>query len=289
VLLAIAVVVLVGAALEPPPASRVDVAAALASGDAHYEKRAEGAHGGTAHPAQVDAAIADYRWALSRDPSSYPARLGLLRAMFFRGGFSDMSAPDQIKLFDDAKRLADETVRRLEGDLKDTRLRAHRESLRREPLAAEIYLWAAVSWGQWATTHKLAAAWQGAAGQIRDLAQAVIDIEPRTMFGAGLLILGRLHAEAPRIPMVTPWVSREKALLNLRRAVEIAPESSSNIYFLAEAILALQPASRAEAQALLERCRTAPPRPGFLVEDTHYAEEAEVLLEALRPVVARKR
>ena len=280
--------VLLGAVLEPPAASRVDVAAALASGDAHYQKRAEGAHGGTAHPAQVNAAIADYRWALSREPGSYEARLRLLRAIFFRGGFTDISAADQLKLFEDAKRLADETVRRLEADLKESRVRAHRESLRREPLAAEIYLWAAVSWGQWATTHKLSAAWQGAAGQIRDLAQAVLDIEPRTMFGSGHLILGRLHAEAPRIPLLTPWISHEKALLNLRRAVEIAPENSSNVYFLAEALLALQPASRAEAKTLLERCAAATPRLDFMVEDAHYAEEARDLLATLRPPLGKR-
>jgi tetratricopeptide (TPR) repeat protein len=185
--------------------------------------------------------------------------------------------------------LADETVRRLEGDLKDTRLRAHREALRREPLAAEIYLWAAVSWAQWATTHKIAAAWQGAAGQIRDLAQAVIDIEPTTMFGSGHLILGRLHAEAPRIPMLTAWVSRDKAIVNLRRAVEIAPDTSSNVYFLAEALLDLQPASRAEAKALLEKCVNATPRPEFLVEDAHYAEEARDLLATLGPPPGKKR
>lgn len=272
------ITVLVSALLLSASTVAPTVAEALATGDAHYAGRAAGARNGVAQSGPIDAAIAAYRGALLLDPNSTPARLRLLRALFFRGGFCDIAATDQIKLFVDAKRLADETVRRLEADLKIPRLSAHREVLKREPLAAEIYLWAAVSWGQWATTHKLGAVWQGAARQIRDLAQAVVDIEPRTLYGSGHLILGRLHAEAPRVPMLTPWVSREKAIEHLTKALQIAPDNTSNIYFLAEALLALQPARRSEVKTLLERCADAPPRPDFLVEDAHYAEAARELL-----------
>jgi tetratricopeptide (TPR) repeat protein len=243
-----------------------------------YANRALGARGGTADPGPVEAAIGHYRRALALDPSSYPARLRLLRALFFRGGFCRVDAKDQIRLFEEAKRVADETVRLLEAQSRESRLRSHREAVRREPLAAEIYLWAAVSWGQWATTHRLGAVWQGAAGQIRDFAQAVVDIEPETLFGSAYLILGRLHAEAPRVPMLTPWVSREKALVCLRAAFRIAPQNSSNRYFLAEALNALRPDRRGEARLLLERCAAAHPREGFEVEDAHYAEQARDLL-----------
>jgi tetratricopeptide (TPR) repeat protein len=252
--------------------------AALRSGDELYERRAEGAQDGTALAGPVEAAMIQYRRALNLDPFSYQARLALLRALFFRGGFCDIGEKEQLKTFEEAKRLADDTVRLLETDLKESRLRAHRDALKREPLAAEIYLWAAVSWGQWASTHKLAAAWRGAAGQIRDLAQAVVDIEPTTLFGSGYLILGRLHAEVPRIPLVMRWVSREKAIEYLRKAYAIAPESSNNAYFLAQALLELEPTRRDEVRDLLERCATTPPRPEFVVEDAHYAEEARDLL-----------
>lgn len=258
----------------------------LAAGDEHYARRAENARGGTAAPAAVETAMLHYRRALALDPGSYRARLGLLRAMFFRGGFCEIDAKAQVRLFEEAKRLADDTVRRLETDRKQPRLGAHKAALRREPLAAEIYLWAAVSWGQWAATHKLAAVWQGAAGQVRDLAQAVVDIEPHTLYGSGYLILGRLHAEVPRIPMLTRWISREKAIVYLRQAFEIAPESSNNSYFLAEGLLAVQPQRREEARLLLERCVHAPPRPDFLVEDAHYAEQARDLLREAFGVVA---
>jgi len=277
---ALMALVLLSAGARPAPAAAGApvLAEALAAGDALYARRSAGAHGGTAQAAPIEAAMVQYRRAVSADPRSYPARLALLRAMFFRGGFCEIALKDQVRLFEEAKRLADETVRLLEADLKIPRIAARREVLRREPLAAEIYLWSAVSWGQWATTHKLGAVWQGAARQIRDLAQAVVDIEPDTLYGSGFVILGRLHAEAPRVPMLTPWISREKAIEYLTRALAIAPESTSNMYFLAEALLAIQPERKREVVELLERCANAAPRPGLLVEDAHYAEEARALL-----------
>jgi hypothetical protein len=175
-------------------------------------------------------------------------------------------------------------VRRLEAEAGPEldRSAARREALRREPLAAEIYLWAAVSWGQWAATHKIAAVWQGAARQIRDLAEAAVDIEPRTLYGGGFLILGRLHAEAPRVPFVTPWVSREKAIAYLGRALQIAPDSTNNMYYFAEEVLALQPERKAEVVAMLERCASTAPRPELRVEDAHYVEAARDLLARVR-------
>lgn len=272
--------------LAAPTASRAVraggvLAQALTEGDDHYAHRADGASGGVARPDQVEAALTDYSRAFNLAPGSYAVRLRLLRAMFFRGGFCQMPPAEQIALFEEAKRLASDTVRRLEASINLPRARARREVLKLEPLAAEVYLWAAISWGQWAVDHKLAAARQGAAGQIRDLSQAVIDIAPETMEGAGYLILGRLHAEAPRIPLLTHWISREKALACLHQAYAVAPQNSANAYFLADALLRLQPTSRAEAVSLLRRCLTAAPRPEFLVEDTHYAAEARERLAGL--------
>ncbi len=267
------------------PANSV-AAQALAEGDAHYARRSEGIRDGIASPAQVDLAIANYRRALNLAPDSYEVRLRLLRAMFFRGGFCGMGDREQIPLFVEAKRLADDTVRRLEASIKAPRAQARREVLRREPLAAEIYLWAAISWGQWAVDHKIAAAWQGAAVQIRDLSQAVIDIAPETLQGGGYLIQGRLHAEAPRIPMLTHWVSRRRGLECLRQAVALAPDNTAANYFLADAILDLQPSQKGEAVALLQKVATTSPRPDYVAEDLHYAAMARDRLRDLSPRAA---
>lgn len=263
------------AALEAGPAA----AEALAEGDRLFARRAEGRQGGVGHAG--NAAAAAYRRALAADPSSVEARTRLLHALFFRGGFCGAGASEQREVFDEAKRVAEEGVERLEEGL-PRKSPARLEALRRIPGAAPLYFWAAVSWGQWGMQHKLAAAWQGAAGRVRDLAQTALDLDPLMDQGSPYIILGRLHAEAPKIPLLTGWISRKKALEYLGRAHKISPVNTPALYFLADAILDHDPGRRAEAVRLLEACANAEPRPEYLVEDAHYAELARKRLAALR-------
>lgn len=258
------------------------VSAAIAEGDALYERRAEGAHGATPDPAPVEAAMAAYRRAITLDPRSLDARVGLLRAIFFRGGFFDIEEAHQLKIFEEAKRLADDTVQTLERSLGSPKGAARIQALRAVPVATRVYFWSSVSWGQWAADHKLAAAWQGAAVRMRDLAQTVVDLDPNMDQGSAYLLLGRLHAECPRVPMLTHWISRTQALMYLRKALDIGPKNTPNMYFLADAILDNEPTHKEEARRLLEKCATAEPRPEYLVEDAHYAEMARARLASIR-------
>ena len=94
-------------------------AEAIAAGDAHYARRAEGARGGVAQPFHAEGAIVEYRRALALDPQSLDARLRLMRAYFFRTGFcGEMDPAEKRKLLDEAKAVAEETVRQLEAGLK---------------------------------------------------------------------------------------------------------------------------------------------------------------------------
>jgi hypothetical protein len=254
-------------------------AEALAAGDAHFARRAEGAHGGTALPFHADGAVVEYRRAVALDPASLEARLRLLRAYFFRGGFcGEMDPGEKKRLFDEAKEVAEETVQRLDAELGRVKGRVDLGAARSHPSAAEAYAWAAISWGQWAVFHKVNAAFSGAPGRIRDLAEAVVAIDPRTAQGAGYLILGRLHAEAPRIPFVTGWVSRQKGIEYLRKGLALVPENPAFSCFLAEALLRLDASKRDEAVSLLSHAAAVVPRPEFAVEDAHYSEMAKARL-----------
>ena len=258
-------------------------AEAIAAGDAHYARRAEGARGGVAQPFHAEGAIVEYRRALALDPQSLDARLRLMRAYFFRTGFcGEMDPQEKRRLLDEAKTLGEETVRQLEAGLKRGKGRLEAGAARSGGPAAEAYAWAAISWGQWAVFHKVDAAWTGAPARIRDLARAVIALDPSTAQGAGYLILGRLHAEAPRIPFVTGWVSRPQGLASLRRGLAVVPENPAFSFFLADALLRLEPSKEGEARALLQRAAAITPRPEFPVEDAHYAEEARARLASLR-------
>jgi hypothetical protein len=277
------VAALAGAAAASEGVDAAAVAEALSAGDAHFARRAENARGGTALPFHADGALVEYRRALVLNPQSLDARLGLMRAVFFRTGFcGPMDAGDKVRLLDEAKGVAEDAVAALDAETGRRKGRVSTEAARAVAPAAETYLWAAVSWGQWAVYHRVSGAWQGAPKRIRDLAQAVLSIDPDTAQAGAYIILGRLHSEAPRVPFLTGWVSREKAVAYLREGLARAPDNQALVYFLADALLTWEPLkSGDEARGLLRRCVASRPRSGWLVEDAHYAEEARERLSGI--------
>ena len=195
----------------------------IAQAEARYAQRALDARGELAAPAQVEAAIVAFRRALVLAPESIPARTGLLRALFFRGGFCGEAGATQKATFEEAKRLAEESMRRLEARAAALRAASRLEAMRQIPGAAGLAFWSAVAWGQWSLDHKVAAAWQGAAAKVRDLGGLALALDPGYEQGSPYLMIGRLHAEAPKIPFLTGWVSRQKALDSLRQALAVSP------------------------------------------------------------------
>jgi len=266
----------------PARADAPDAAAALAEADAHYARRAEGARGPVADRAPIEAALAAYRRALTAEPGSLEAGYKLQRAIFFRASFCAAADEERKRLFEEAKQLGQQAADRLERGVRERRPAERIAALREVPHAPSTYFWTAVSWGQWALLRgTLAAARAGAAVRIRDLAQTLLELDPELEQGGADRLLGRLHHQAPRIPFLTGWVSRSKALAHLRRALELGPSNTVNLVFLAEALLDLEPSRRVEAQSLLTQCASAAPRPQYLVEDAYYAAEARKRLGEL--------
>jgi hypothetical protein len=259
------------------------VTAALAEGDAHYARRAEGARGAQAQAGPADAAVAAYRRAVAEDPSSLLARSRLVRALFFRSSFVPAGEAERKALLEEARRVGMEGVALVEQRVGKATGAARLSVLRQVPHAVDIHFWSAAAWGEWALARgTLAAARQGAAGRIRDLGQTVVDLDPDFEQGGGQRILGRLHDQSPRIPLITGWVSRDKAIAFLRDALARGPENTVNQFFLAEALLSHRPGSRDEARRLLQQCAAAPPRPELLVEDVYYAELSRKRLAELK-------
>jgi len=261
----------------PGPASK-----AMAEGRTRYERRAEGARGPVARTEPIEAAIAAYRRALVVDPYSIEGSLGLLRSLFFRGGFTDVDQDTERRVFTEARDVAVVAVARLEKRVGKAEGDARIATLREIPGAAALYLWAGISWGQWAiSTSKLAAARQGAAGRIRKLAETSLALDEGLEQGSAHVLLGRLHDQSPRIPFLTFWISRKAALRHLEAAHAMSPGNTLAQYFLAEAILRRAPERTGEAKRLLQECASAAPRPEFLVEDAHYAAQARQRLDEL--------
>jgi tetratricopeptide (TPR) repeat protein len=261
-----------------------DAGVLVAEGDALYARRAEGATGARALPGPADQAVAAYRRAVEADPDALLPRTRLVRALFFRASFCGASPEERKRLLEDAKATSDEGMRRLDARVGKATGAARLPALRRVPDAAAMHFWTAVAWGEWAVARgKLTAARQGAGGRIRDLGQAVVDLDPAYEQGGGYRILGRLHDQSPRIPFITGWVSHEKSVVYLRQALALGPQNTVNQVFLAEAILEHDRPHRDEAIALLQRCASATPRAEFLVEDTHYADVSRRLLARVGP------
>ncbi|MGE0452269.1 MAG: hypothetical protein AB7O37_06270 [Vicinamibacteria bacterium] len=262
--------------------SAVEVASLLAQGDLHYQRRAEGASGGRADPREVEAALALYRRALAAAPGDGEAVFRVLKALNFRGAFCGAGDESRKAIYDEARKLGQAFVEGHEEPLEKLKPEARLAALRQVPRAAEVYYWTGASWGQWALVRgKLAAARQGVAGKVRDLAETVIALDPELEEAGAYRLLGRLHDQAPRIPFITGWVSREKALANLRKAMELAPASVVTRFFLAEAILDHDEANAEQARLLLRSAADAAPRPELLVEDAFYAAEARARLAGL--------
>ena len=268
---------------EPSPTLTPDAATLVAEADVHFARRSIGAIGEVASPTEIDAAIDLYRKATALAPRDIATLARLMRAMHFRGAYTGASIEEKKAIFEEGRNLGQDAVDRLEAAAKNARGLSRIESLRLVKGAPALYLWTAGHWGEWALVKgKFAAARSGIAGRLRDLAQTVIDIDPLFEDAAGYRILGRLHAEAPKIPFITGWVSHEKGVQYLRRSYQTSPHHPVTCYFLAEAILEHETAKRDEALRLLEQCANTPPRPDTLLEDTHYARLSRKQLDQLR-------
>ncbi len=250
----------------------------LAEADAHYARRQEGRVGALASGREIALAIAGYDTA-AQAPDNAEARWKLARALYFRGAYTGLDQAGQLAVYDKARRAGDEAIRIVERRVRNPMPFDEK----RDPDAAPSYFWAAVAWGQWAlVSGKIEAAKTGAAEKIRDYATAVIGLDAVFEDGGGYRVLGRLHDQAPWIPFVTGWVSREEAVKNLRLALKAEPRSLINQLFLAEVLAGGSATEKAEAIRLAEAVVTGAPSPVRLVEELKIQDDAREDLKKWR-------
>jgi hypothetical protein len=255
----------------------------IAEGDSHYRKRQDGRAGNRANPREIGLAVASYDTA-ARAPDSIEARWKLARALYFQGAYTGLESNARAAKYEKARQTSEEAVRMLErraarkGTLSSFEGRSPDEiaaSVSSDSDAAPTFFWASVAWGEWALeSGKIQAARTGAAEKVRDYATILIAMDPNFEEGGGYRVLGRLHHQAPSIPFLTGWVSREKALFNLRKAVEVDGKNLINRHFLAEALADGNATERSEAMRLEEEVLAGSPSPGHLVEEIAIQIEA---------------
>jgi hypothetical protein len=123
---------------------------------------------------------------------------------------------------------------------------------------------------------------RGLPNRIHDYALLVLALEPEYADGGAHRLLAALHARVPRVPFLTGWADRDRALVHAESAIEIAPAVSDNRLSLAFTLLDLDSDRRAEALALLEEILEQEPRPESLLEDLSIRRKAEERLERER-------
>lgn len=242
----------------------------IAKGDRAWASRAETVDGRLADPERSEAAVRHYRAALDADPASLEARWKLLRALHYVVEFTDASEDRTQSAMQSATDLARDSVERLDEDRGADADRAR------------VSFWSAIAWGARAQrVGLLTIVREGVATRMRDLAERSLDVDPGVDQGGALRLLSRLHGDLPRVPFVSGWVDRERALPLAERAYEQYPDHVGNPLVLALALLAEGDEHRDRARALLERARDAPIDPGMRVEQLAIREQAREALADL--------
>ncbi|HVG24143.1 MAG TPA: hypothetical protein VND45_08330 [Thermoanaerobaculia bacterium] len=258
------------------------LSAQLADGDRHYAARGDGAQGAHAKAGPIDAAIAAYQRAVAADPNDLAAYARLLRAYRFKGAYATSNAEQKKQVYATAKSAGEKalaSVYKKLGATDKTSEKQVAELARKVPGAADVFLWDAVNWGEWALAYgKLAAARQGAADRIRREATIAQLANPHLEGGAPSRVLGRLHDQTPRIPFVTGWASSKEALRFLNESLKMDPDNKLTMLFLAEAMVSNDASTKAQAVQILRGVVSNPNHAEYAVEDAAAVEDAKVLL-----------
>lgn len=260
----------------------VPLFAQVADGDRHFANRAEGAQGRRAKAAPIDAAIAAYQRALAQDPADLDAHWKLLRAYRYKGAYVAANNEQKKQVYGLAKTAGEKAVAATYKKLAHTEKSAEKqvaEAAKKVPGAAEVLLWDAVNWGEWAIAYgKMAAARQGAADRIRREATIAHLASPTVEGGAASRVLGRLHDQTPRIPFMTGWASSKEAVRFLTESLRIAPDNKLTKLFLAEALVSNDSSTKSQAIQMLRGVVNDPNDPQYPVEDAAAVDDAKALL-----------
>ncbi len=266
----------------------------LARGDAAWARRAGGERDGRPLAGPIHEALEAYEAALMARPDDLEARWKLLRALHFAGDFTGKGEKERRKVFERARKVSEDGMERLAQEVgAGERLEAVDLELLGGRLeaagvragdVARLYFWGAINWGAWSRViGLLGAVRQKVANRLHRYTSLVIALEPGYEDGGPLRLLGRLHAELPRVPFLSGWVDRSQAIPLIESAYALAPENPGNRLLLALTLLDFAPERRYEALDLLHQVEDLTPRPSMRIEDIAMREQAIQRLDREQP------
>lgn len=244
-----------------------------------------------AAPDAIDDAIAAYRVAWDEGAGSLASGWKLVRALWWAGEFSNLGESAAKSRFAEARAVATEAFSGLDSRsvgrtpvsaLAPDEWPAAFPPERHEDVAALLF-WSAITEGAWGRSQDLLTnIRQGVAGLSHDRALASVALAPGIDEGGAQRLLSRLHAQLPRVPLITGWVDRGLAVEWGERAVAVSREHPGNALILALALLdAGVEGRRDEAIATLERLAAFEPREDSVMADLSAREVARERLRTL--------
>ena len=242
----------------------------LVAGDALWTQRANKLSGNLAASASIEAAIERYKAAGRDEPTALEPRWKLLRALHYSVDFADRDDDAKKASVNQAVTLAHDSIRLLESDEGSDRDRAR------------LYFWSGIAWGTKAgRVGLLTVVREGLATRMHDFAQSALELDPSVDQGGSLRLLCRLHATLPRVPFVSGWVDRTKALGFAERALALDPDHPGNQLVMALTLLEMTPSLESDARAFLESVASGAPRVDFLAEDLAIQAQAASRIDEL--------
>ena len=267
--------------------------AAISDCDQLWAERAPKIEAGLA-PAEPSQRAIQICLTASEDPESLAPQIAAgwraMRAAHYLSAFTNASEVEKTRALADAAALADRTLSSLSRALDGEDLLKWKspELARRLEAAgfdsaevARLHFWTAIVWGaKGQTAGLLQIVREGVANRMHDNARIAIRLDPSIDRGGAYRLLSRLNAGLPRVPFVSGWVDRDKALPQAKKALAQSPEDPGNKLILALALLDAEDKSRSEIEVLLREVAEASARPALLAEDWAIQKQArEVLAE----------
>lgn len=185
-----------------------------------------------AEPTQVDAALQLYQMALDSAQSpeeKQEAAWKILRAHYFKGAYTEPN--------EDRRR-----------DIYKKGIKFSELVLEEFPESVELNCWSGILWGYLGEVQGiLASARKGLAGKVRYFAEMTIELDDTYLDAGGYRMLGTVNLKVPKIPLLLGWPSKKKAVANLEKANQIAPDNLYNKVYLAEAYLETEAVDQAHS------------------------------------------
>jgi len=196
---------------QAPQRSEVEIKSLIQKGDEQLQEITE---------AHCREALAEYEAALKIDPENYEANWKASRACCL---ILDLKTAGLIEEKEEYKPLLKEWGEKAE--------RHAEAAYARNPKGLEALTWYNSSYGYHASSMGiLQAILKGAGGKLKKLAHELIEVDDTHNDALGYRMLGRFHLSAP-----FPVGSKTKAVEYFEKAVEKAPGSLFNHYWLGEA------------------------------------------------------